>query len=171
MPLNQTWPTGSSLIDGLVRNPVIISLLITVIALIIFFAIMAKNLSNTTLKDKVKCGFWLFIVTMVLTAVHYHAMDRFFEVNTETQGLQDVMGVIASNNSVTDVAINPTMVTGQHEPVHGINSIIHQVRHPTIVRQDLPDTQSSAPRVHDTDRLNAPVASVMLPSQQVSLGN
>ena len=133
MPLNKTWPTGSSLIDGIVCNPVIISLLITVIALIIFFAVMSKNLSNVTVKDKIKCGFWLFIATMALTSVHYHATDSFFKVNTETQGLQDVMGVIASNNSASDIAVNS--VTGQHEPVRVTDSAIHSVRAPMHPQQ------------------------------------
>jgi len=118
MPVGKSYFTGSIFIDNVIRNPFIISLLITVLALIIFYAINSNT--NQNVKDKIKSGFWLLIVVAVLTSIHFVAVKKYFASNSITQNLQDSATLISNESSSTAIDDEPPKF-GKSERV----SIIH----------------------------------------------
>jgi cytoskeletal protein RodZ len=111
MPVSKSYFTGSIFIDNVIRNPFIISLLITVLALIIFYAINSNT--NQNVKDKIKSGFWLLIVVAVLTSIHFVAVKKYFASNSITQNLQDSATLISNESSLT--AIDEPLKSGTSE--------------------------------------------------------
>ena len=53
MPFNNAYFTGFAFVDNAIKNPFIISLLITVLALIIFYAINSSKMADQDLRDKI----------------------------------------------------------------------------------------------------------------------
>jgi hypothetical protein len=103
MPANKSYFTGSVFADNVIKNPFIISLLITVFALIIFYAINSSKMLEQNLRDKVKSGFWLLIAVTILTSVHFFAVKKYFAFNSITQNLQDSVNLISNESAATDV--------------------------------------------------------------------
>ena len=103
MQRNKSYFTGSIFVDNVVKNPFIISLLITVIALIIFYAINSSRMIDQNVQDKVKSGFWLLIAITVLTSVHFFAVKKYFSLNSITQNLQDSVNLISNESLSTDI--------------------------------------------------------------------
>ena len=111
MPVDKSYFTGSLFVDNVIRNPFIISLLITVLALIIFYAINSNT--NQNVKDKIKSGFWILIVVAVLTSIHFVAVKKYFAFNSITQNLQDSATLISNESSLT--AIDEPLISGTAE--------------------------------------------------------
>ena len=101
MPVDKSYFTGSLFVDNVIRNPFIISLLITVLALIIFYAINSNT--NQNVKDKIKSGFWILIVVAVLTSINFVAVKKYFAFNSITQNLQDSATLISNESSLTAI--------------------------------------------------------------------
>jgi len=103
MPLNKSYFSGSLFADNVIKNPFIISLLITVLALIIFYAINSSKMIDQNIQDKIKSGFWLLIAITILTSVHFFAVKKYLSFNSVTQNLQDNVHMISSASDSTDV--------------------------------------------------------------------
>ena len=103
MPFNKSYFTGSAFADNAIKNPFIISLLITVLALIIFYAINSSKMVDQDLRDKIKSGFWLLIAVTILTSVHFFVVKKYFLSNSVTQNLQDSVNLISNVSASTDV--------------------------------------------------------------------
>jgi hypothetical protein len=109
MPAGKSYFTGSLFVDNVIRNPFIISLLITVLALIVFYAI--NSTVNQDVRDKIKSGFWILIVVGILTSVHFIAVKKYFSSNSITQNLQDSARLISTESDSTvidDVPVRDT---------------------------------------------------------------
>jgi len=115
MPVDKSYFTGSIFIDNVIRNPFIISLLITVLALIIFYAINSNT--NQNVKDKIKSGFWLLIVVAVLTSIHFVAVKKYFASNSITQNLQDSATLISNESSLTAIDEPPKFGSSERKSI------------------------------------------------------
>jgi hypothetical protein len=111
---NVNLMAGSSIVDKLIRNPVIVSLLMTVITLVIFYSVMQHAIKNSCIKNKIKLGFWLFISIMTMTSIHYYSITKYFESTTETKGLQNAIDIMSNNSNITDIDIG-NRTTGSAE--------------------------------------------------------
>ena len=103
MPLNKSYFSGSLFSDNVIKNPFIISLLITVLALIIFYAINSSKMIDQNVQDKIKSGFWLLIAITILTSLHFFAVKKYLSFNSVTQNLQDNVHMISHASESTDV--------------------------------------------------------------------
>ena len=103
MPFNNAYFTGFAFVDNAIKNPFIISLLITVLALIIFYAINSSKMADQDLRDKIKSGFWLLIAVTILTSIHFFVVKKYFLSNSVTQNLQDSVNLISNVSASTDV--------------------------------------------------------------------
>ena len=116
MPVGKSYFTGSLFVDNVIRNPFIISLLITVLALIVFYAI--NSTADQNVRDKVKSGFWILIVVGILTSVHFIAVKKYFSLNSVTQNLQDSARLISAESGSTaidDTLVDSKLVEGNNE--------------------------------------------------------
>ena len=103
MPLTKSYFTGSIFADNVIKNPFIISLFITVFALIIFYAVNSSKMIHQNVRDKIKSGFWLLIAVTILTSIHFFAVKKYFLSNSITQNLQDSVNLISNEAEATDV--------------------------------------------------------------------
>lgn len=103
MPLNKSYFSGSLFADNVIRNPFIISLLITVLALIIFYTINSSKMIDQKVQDKIKSGFWLLIAITILTSLHFFVVKKYLSFNSVTQNLQDNVHMISHASESTDI--------------------------------------------------------------------
>lgn len=145
MPVGKSYFTGSLFVDNVIRNPFIISLLITVLALIVFYAI--NSTADQNVRDKVKSGFWILIVVGILTSVHFIAVKKYFSLNSVTQNLQDSARLISAESGSTaidDTLVDNTLVEGNNEsPISSFitpNVVVQKTESPESIIDKLPSS-------------------------------
>jgi len=102
------WVCGSSAVFGVMRNPVFTALLITVIALVIIYAIYRQELQRTGWRRGFRAGFWLFLGVSALVFVHYYALEHHLQKSHASEGVRNVVASI--HHSATTgggYAVNP----------------------------------------------------------------
>ena len=87
------WFCSSSLAFKVLRNPVMTSLLITVIALVIIFAFLKVD-STSKRQFRLKTGFWLLMAVSAVTFLHYYALARHLRQSTNQKGVRDIIDSI-----------------------------------------------------------------------------
>ena len=85
------WLCSSSLVSGLVRNPIFTALLITVITCIIIFALLSPK---TSWRLRLKTGFWLLLATSLVVFVHYYALERDLKKRNAQTGVRTIVDSI-----------------------------------------------------------------------------
>jgi len=145
MPVGKSYFTGSLFVDNVIRNPFIISLLITVLALIVFYAI--NSTADQNVRDKVKSGFWILIVVGILTSVHFIAVKKYFSLNSVTQNLQDSARLISAESGSTaidDTLVDSKLVEGNNEsPISSFitpNVVVQKTESPESIIDKLPSS-------------------------------
>jgi ABC-type spermidine/putrescine transport system permease subunit II len=145
MPVGKSYFTGSLFVDNVIRNPFIISLLITVLALIVFYAI--NSTADQNVRDKVKSGFWILIVVGILTSVHFIAVKKYFSLNSVTQNLQDSARLISAESGSTaidDTLVDGKLVEGNNEsPISSFitpNVVVQKTESPESIIDKLPSS-------------------------------
>ena len=145
MPVGKSYFTGSLFVDNVIRNPFIISLLITVLALIVFYAI--NSTADQNVRDKVKSGFWILIVVGILTSVHFIAVKKYFSLNSVTQNLQDSARLISAESGSTaidDTLADSKLVEGNNEsPISSFitpNVVVQKTESPESIIDKLPSS-------------------------------
>ena len=145
MPVGKSYFTGSLFVDNVIRNPFIISLLITVLALIVFYAI--NSTADQNVRDKVKSGFWILIVVGILTSVHFIAVKKYFSLNSVTQNLQDSARLISAESGSTaidDTLVDSKLVEGTNEsPISSFitpNVVVQKTESPESIIDKLPSS-------------------------------
>lgn len=149
MPVGKSYFTGSLFVDNVIRNPFIISLLITVLALIVFYAI--NSTADQNVRDKVKSGFWILIVVGILTSVHFIAVKKYFSLNSVTQNLQDSARLISAesgstaiDDTLSDTLVSSKLVEGNNEsPISSFitpNVVVQKNESPESIIDKLPSS-------------------------------
>jgi len=95
------WLGGSRLVSAVMRNPVVVALLITAIAMILIFTLFKVDLKGRGWRPVVKTGFWLGLVTSALVFIHYYISDRHFSDFYAQKNIKDVVASIHSSAQQT----------------------------------------------------------------------
>lgn len=91
------WISSSPAIYGVLQNPVITALLITALALVIFYAMYRRDLEGTGLRRGLKTTFWLVVAISALVFVHYHVLESYLSRGTSSQGVRNLFDSIHQN--------------------------------------------------------------------------
>lgn len=101
-------------------NPLVTALIITVIAMMIFFSLLGKDgrLKEVGWKTRLRVGVYIFIAVGLVTAVHYYALNRelseFYKGGASDQLMDDIHG----GNDLSQLdAFQPAFV--QPQPISG----------------------------------------------------
>ncbi len=85
------WISQSSLVFGVIRNPIFTSLLITAFALVIIHAMYGWDLKKTGWRRSFKVGFWLLLSVSTLIFVHYYALERHLLHSMAPEGVRNIV--------------------------------------------------------------------------------
>jgi hypothetical protein len=88
--------SGSPFFSGILRNPVFTSLMITVLAMVIIYALFKRELRGTGAPKAVKAGFWLLLGVSAVVFLHYYVVDHSLKKSNRAQLAQDTVSTIYS---------------------------------------------------------------------------
>lgn len=129
------WVCGGRFIYGILRNPVVTALLVTVLAMVVIFAMHRPTCGWQT---AVRGGVYLFLGVSALMYVHYYALGRALRSEDAQKGIRDVVAAVHHAGGTVVYGGDTHPVTpGFIEPVHGLRSVEASFRdeHPKLVKE------------------------------------
>ncbi len=115
------WASGPGALGAVVRNPLLVALLLTALALAVVYAVCGGSLSGGLprrpgWRQAARAGVYIFLGASALLFLHFYAADRAARTEAGRQGYRDVVEATYTlgGNAVDSVPIRPrdTMVGG-----------------------------------------------------------
>ena len=119
------WVCGSSIVYGVLRNPIITALLITALAMIIIFTVLnpGKTKNAPRWQTNLRCGIYLFLGISAIMFVHYYALGRSLRSDASQKGIRDVVNQVhfaqGGGYGATNYQVTPGSGNLQDEPATG----------------------------------------------------
>ena len=106
----------SSLVFGVLRNPVATALLVTAVALVIIFAMYRDALAGTGRHRGIKTVFWVTIAVSAIIFTHYYALECFLRKKQATDGMRTLVNsVYQSAGSGRGFSVTPRQFGGGND--------------------------------------------------------